>query len=85
MRNDLPFQGVLYKGGRHEGGNLKGPYHINTNFKNEISFLGTLNKVKKKSFFTPFTSKSADFYDILRVKGAEKQAVSLLMGLRNRQ
>ena len=50
MRNDLPFQGVLYKGGRDEGGNLKGPYHINTNFKNEISFLGTLNKVQKNRF-----------------------------------
>ena len=31
----------------------------------------------KNPVFGPFTSKSADFYEILRPKGAEKQAVSL--------
>ena len=29
------------------------------------------------SFFAPFIFKSADFYEIIRVKGAEKQTVSL--------
>ena len=29
----------------------------------------------------PFTSKSAIFYEIIRLKGAEKQAVSLRNGL----
>ena len=32
-------------------------------------------------FLVPFTSKSADFYKIIRPKGAEKQAVSLRNGL----
>ena len=32
------------------------------------------------SFFAPFTSKSAGFYEIIRPKGAEKQAVSLRNG-----
>ena len=31
-------------------------------------------------FLAPFTSKSADFYEILRPKGAEKQPVSLRNG-----
>ena len=34
----------------------------------------------KISFLAPFTSKSADFYEIIRPKGAEKQAVSLRNG-----
>ena len=46
----------------------------------EIPFLNTILKVKI-SFLTPFTSKSADFYEIIRPKGAEKQAVSLRNGL----
>ena len=38
-----------------------------------IPFLNT--KLKLKIFFlAPFTSKLADFYDIIRVKSAEKQA-----------
>ena len=41
-----------------------------------IPFLNT--NLKLKIFFlAPFTSKLADFYDIIRPKGAEKQAVSL--------
>ena len=35
----------------------------------------------KNFVFGPFTSKSADFYEIIRPKGAEKQAVSLRNGL----
>ena len=31
-------------------------------------------------FLIPFTSKSADFNEIVRLKGAEKQAVSLCNG-----
>ena len=34
----------------------------------------------KISYLAPFTSKSADFYETVRVKGAEKQAVSLHNG-----
>ena len=34
----------------------------------------------KISFLDPFTSKSADFYEIIRTMGAEKQAVSLRNG-----
>ena len=47
---------------------------------NEITFLNTLNKEKQNSFLTPFTSKIADLHKNLRVKGAEKQAVSLCNG-----
>ena len=36
---------------------------------------------EKISFFAPFTSKSAGFYEIIRPKGAEKQAVGLRNGL----
>ena len=45
-----------------------------------IPFLNTILKVKI-SFLAPFTSKSADFYEVIRPKGAEKQAVSLRNGL----
>ena len=34
----------------------------------------------KNLFLAPFASKSADFYEINRPKGAEKQAVSLRNG-----
>ena len=44
-----------------------------------IPFLNTILKVKI-SFLVPFTSKSADFNEIIRPKGAEKQAVSLRNG-----
>ena len=46
----------------------------------EIPFLNTILKVKS-SFLAPFTFKAADFYEIIRPKGAEKQAVSLRNGL----
>ena len=36
-----------------------------------------MDKKVKISLLAPFTSKSADFYEIIRPKGAEKQAVSL--------
>ena len=42
-----------------------------------MPFLNTILKVKIL-FSAHFTSKSADFYEINRPKGAEKQAVSLL-------
>ena len=45
-----------------------------------IPFLNITLKVKI-SFLAPFTSKLADFYEIIRPKGAEKQAVSLRNGL----
>ena len=35
----------------------------------------------KYFIFGPFTSKSADLYEIIRVRGAEKQTVSLRNGL----
>ena len=38
--------------------------------------------IQGKNFvFGPFISKSANFYEIIRPKGAEKQAVSLRNGL----
>ena len=36
-----------------------------------------INTLPEISFLASFTSKSADFYEIIRSKGAEKQAVSL--------
>ena len=42
----------------------------------EITFLNTLNKAKH-SFLIPFTSKIVDLNKSIRVKGAEKQTVSL--------
>ena len=42
--------------------------------------MNTILKVKI-SFLAPFTSKLADLYEIIRPKGAEKQAVSLRNGL----
>ena len=45
-----------------------------------MPFLNTILKVKI-SFLTPFTSKSAVFFEIIRPKGAEKQAVTLRNGL----
>ena len=39
----------------------------------------------KNSVLAPFTSKSADLYEIIRVRGAEKQAVSLRNGPENKQ
>ena len=41
--------------------------------------MNTILKVKI-SFLAPFTSELADFYEIIRPKGAEKQAVSLRNG-----
>ena len=35
----------------------------------------------KIQFLTPLTTKSADLYEITRVRGAEKQTVSLRNGL----
>ena len=35
----------------------------------------------KNFFFGPFISKPADVYEIIRVNGAEKEAVSLRNGL----
>ena len=46
----------------------------------KIPSLNTILKVKIL-FLVPFTSKSVDFYEIIRPKGAEKQAVSLHNGL----
>ena len=46
----------------------------------DINFPNTVNKVKD-SFFTPFTSRIADLDKNIRLKGAEKQAVSLHNGL----
>ena len=46
----------------------------------DINFPNTVNKVKD-SFFTPFTSRIADLNKNIRLKGAEKQAVSLHNGL----
>ena len=43
-------------------------------------FIYEINIQVKISFLAPFTSKSADFYEIIRPKGAEKQAVSLRNG-----
>ena len=45
----------------------------------QIPFLNTILEVKN-SLLAPFTSKSADFYEIIRPKGAEKQAVRLRNG-----
>ena len=45
-----------------------------------MPFLNTILKVKIL-FLAPFTSKSANFYEIIRPKGAEKQAVSVRLGL----
>ena len=45
-----------------------------------IMMMNTILKVKI-SFLAPFTFKLADFYEIIRLKGAEKQAVSLRNGL----
>ena len=47
-----------------------------------IPFLNTILKVKIL-FLAPFTSKSADFCEMIRLKGAEKQAGSLRNGLEN--
>ena len=45
----------------------------------EITFLNTLNK-GKNWFRTPFTSKIAYLHKNLRVKGVEKQEMSLRNG-----
>ena len=45
----------------------------------DISFLNTVNNVKN-SISPPFTSTWADLAKNIRVKGAEKQAVSLHNG-----
>ena len=45
----------------------------------EVPFLNTSNKAKS-SFLAPFTSKIADLHKDIRVRGAEKQAVSLRKG-----
>ena len=45
-----------------------------------MPFLNTILKIKI-SFLAPFPSISADFFESVRVKGAEKQAVSLRNGL----
>ena len=47
----------------------------------EINTLPEHYTQEKFKFLAPLTSKSADFYETVGVKGAEKQAVSLRNGL----
>ena len=48
---------------------------------NDINTLPEHYTQGKNFVFGPFTSKPADLYEIIRPKGAEKQAVSLRNGL----
>ena len=50
----------------------------------KIPFLNIILKAKIL-FLITFTYETADLYEIIKVKGAEKQAMSLSMGLRNWQ
>ena len=48
---------------------LKGPYHIDK----IINIHKIINILKEKfSFFAPLTSKSADLFERVRVRGSEK-------------
>ena len=61
---------------------FKGTLSPNTLIKFLIYEINTPEHYTQSKNFVldPFTSKSADFYEIIKPKGAEKQAVSLRNG-----